>query len=204
LTVTEDVCEEGLPPDVIAQEASAMAGSARTSLHVEFIIEGFRMVGRLDLRGAQSRLVDVLNFRDEHVIVLHDVEARRLEPESDKVFNCPVAHIRREAIILAIPHDHRSPSAEAQPPLEYVAKEPHRVSFLMPAFTVVGNLHLAKGVDINVASPIRGLDFVPLTDAEAIYLPDPTIVWRAAVIIVNAAKAEACCPGLDLSSQQLS
>jgi len=162
------------------------------------------MVGRLDLPGAQGRLVDVLNFRGEHVIVLHEVEARRLGSESDKLFSWPMAHIRREAIILAIPHEQRAPSDKLHRLLEYVAKEPHRVSFLMPAFTIVGDLHLAKGVDINVASPIRGLDFVPLTDAEATYLPDPTIVWRAGVIIVNAAKAEACCPGLDLSPQQSS
>jgi hypothetical protein len=199
-----DVCEEGLSPDIAIQEVLAMVESAWASLHVELITEGFCMVGRLDLPGAQGRLVDVLNFGGEHVIVLHEVEARRLGSESDKVFNWPMAHIRRDAIILAIPHEHRSLSAEAQPRLEHVAKEPHRVSFLMPAFTIVGNLHLAKGVDINVASPIRGLDFVPLTDAEAIYLPDPTIVWRAGVIIVNAAQAEACCPGLDLSPQQSS
>jgi len=181
-----------------------MAGSARASLRAEFIIGDFRMVGRLDLRGAQSRLVDVLNFRDEPVIVLHDVEARRLAPESGKVFNWPIAHIRREAIVLAIPHEHRLPAAEARPRLDYVAKEPHRVSFLLPAFAVVGDFHLAKEVDINVASPMRGSDFVPLTDAEATYLPDPTLVWRAAVIIVNVPKAEVCCPGTDLPPQQFS
>jgi hypothetical protein len=194
-----DVCEERLSPDTTAPGALAMIESAWTSLHVELITEGFCMVGRLDLRGAQSRLVDVLNFRDEPVIVLHDVEVRRLGSESDKVFNCPMAHVRREAIILAIPYDHRSVSDEAQPSLEYVAKEPHRVSFLMPAFTIVGNLHLAKGVDINAASPIRGLDFVPLTDAEATYLPDPTLAWKGAVIVVNATKAEAFSPAADLS-----
>jgi len=181
-----------------------MIESTWSSLCVELITESFSMVGHLDLPSAQGRLVDVLNYSDEHVIVLHDVEARRLGSESDKVSNCPTTHIRRDAIILAIPHDHRSVSDEAQPSLEYVAKEPHRVSFLMPALTIVGNLHLAKGVDINAASPIRGLDFVALTDAEATYLPDPTLVWRADVIIVNAAKCEACCPGLDLSPQQSS
>ena len=176
-----------------------MMESAWTSLHVELITEGFCIVGRLDVPSAQGRLVDILNFSDEHVIVLHDVEVRRLGPESDEVFNCPTAHIRREAVILAIPHEQSSPSAEAQPPLEYVVREPHRVSFLTSAFTIVGNIHLAKGADINAVSPIRGLDFVPLTDAEATYLPDPTLVWKGAVIVVNAAKAEAFSPAADLS-----
>jgi len=194
-----DVCEEGLSPDTTVQGVLAMMESAWTSLHVELITEGFCIVGRLDVPSAQGRLVDILNFSDEHVIVLHDVEVRRLGPESDEVFNCPTAHIRREAVILAIPHEQSSPSAEAQPPLEYVVREPHRVSFLTSAFTIVGNIHLAKGADISAASPIRGLDFVPLTDAEATYLPDPTLVWKCAVIAVNATKAEAFSPAADLS-----
>lgn len=181
-----------------------MVESARVLFQAELITEGFCMLGRLDLPSTQGRFVDLLNFRDEPVIVLHDVEARRLGPESDKVFNWPMAQIRRDAIILAIPHERRPPAAEAQPPIEYVVKVPHRVSFLLSAFAVVGNLHLAKEADINVASPIRGSDFVPLTDAEAIYLPDPTLVWRAAVIGVNVAKAEVCCLSPDLSLQQFS
>lgn len=181
-----------------------MAESARVLSQAELITEGFCMVGRLDLPATQGRLVDLLNFRGEPVIVLHDVEARRLEPKSDKVFNWPMAQIRREAIILAIPHEVRSPAADAERPLEYVTKAPHKVSFLLPAFAVVGDLHLAKEADIDAASPIRGSDFVALTDAEAIHVPDPSLVWRAPVIAVNVAKAEVCCLSPDLSLQQFS
>jgi hypothetical protein len=181
-----------------------MVESARELFQAELITERFCMLGRLDLAPGQARLVDLLNLRAEPVIVLHDVEAKRLAPRSDKVFNWPVAQVRREAIILAIPHDRRLPASQTERPLEYVAKVPHRVSFLLPAFAVVGSFHLAKEADIDVASPIRGSGFVPLTDAEAVYLPDPTLVWRAAVIIVNAAKAEVCCLSPDLFPQQFS
>ena len=183
------------------QETLAMVESARVLFQAELITDGFCMVGRLDLPPAQARLVDLLNFGGEPVIVLHDVELRRLGPESDKVFNWPVAQVRREAIVLAIPHERRAPGAEVQPPLEHVAKEPHRVSFLLPSFTVVGDLHLAREADIGAASPMRGSGFVPLTDAEATYLPDPTLVWKAPVIAVNVAKAEVFSPAGDLSPQ---
>jgi hypothetical protein len=200
--VAGGACEERLSHDMALQEALAMVESARVLFQAELITEGFSMAGRLDLPPTQGRLVDLLNFRGEPVIVLHDVEARGLGPKSDKVFNWPMAQIRREAIILAIPHERRSSAAEVQPPLEYVAKVPHRVSFLLPAFAVVGDFHLAREADINAASPIRGSDFVALTDAEAMYLPDPTLVWRAPVIALNVAKAEVCCLGPDLSLQQ--
>jgi hypothetical protein len=48
---------------------------------------------------------------------------------------------------------------------------------------------------------MRGSGFVPLTDAEATYLPDPTLVWKAPVIAVNVAKAEVFSPAGDLSPQ---
>jgi hypothetical protein len=179
-----------------------MVESARKLFQAELITERFCLLGRLDLPSGQARLVDLLNFRGEPIIVLHDVEAKRLEPVSDKVLNWPAVQVRREAIVLAIPHERRPPGSEPERPLEYVAKVPHRVSFLLPGFAVVGTFHLAREADINVASPIRGSDFVPLTDAQAVYLPDPTLVWTASVIIVNVAKAEVCCLNPELFPHQ--
>lgn len=42
---------------------------------------------------------------------------------------------------------------------------------------------------------------MPLTDAEAVFLPDPTTTWKAAVIIVNTARAEAYCPPASLAAE---
>lgn len=196
-----DAYDEELQPDMTVQPPAAVEEPSRALLRVELITDGFRMVGSLEIHRAGGRLVDFLNFGGEPVFVLHDAEVTGLERESDKTSHWPIAQVRREAIALAISREHGPPAAEPEQPLEYVAKEPHRVSFLLPAFAVVGDLHLAKEVDINAASPIRGSDFVPLTDAEATYLPHPTLVWRAAVIIVNVAKVEVCCPSADLSPQ---
>jgi hypothetical protein len=88
--------------------------------------------------------------------------------------------------------------------MEYVAKDPHRFTFLLANFAVVGNFHLPRGVDIGTVRPLSGSDFVPLTDAEVTYLPAPALTWRADVIVVNAAKAEVCYPGADLYPQQRS
>jgi hypothetical protein len=181
-----------------------MVESARELFQAELITERFCMLGRLDLAPGQARLVDLLNLRAEPVIVLRDVEAKRLAPRSDNVLNWSAVQVRRDAIVLAIPHERRLPASEPERPLEYVAKVPHRVSLLLSAFAVVGNFHLAKEADIDVASPIRGSGFVPLTEAEAVYLPDPTLVWRAAVIVVNVAKVEACGLNPDLFPHEFS
>jgi hypothetical protein len=204
LTTPTDVHDEELRPDMTLQQSAALEEPPRGLLPVELITDSFHMVGSLQLHRAGVRLVDFLNFGGEPVIVLHDAKVKALGRESDKASHWPIAQIRREAIALAIPHEDHLPPAEPERVLEYAPREPCRVSLILPAFAVVGDIHLAKEVDINVASPIRGSGFVPLTDAEATYLSDPTLVWRAAVIIVNVAKAEVCCPNADLSLPQLS
>jgi hypothetical protein len=40
-----------------------------------------------------------------------------------------------------------------------------------------------------------------LTEAEAVYLADPSTTWKADVIVVNAGKVEAYCPEAALASE---
>ena len=195
-----DAYDEELQPDMTLQQPAAVEEPSRALLRVELITDGFRMVGSLEIHRAGGRLVDFLNFGGEPVLVLHDAQVTGLERKADETSHWPIAQVRMQAIALAISLEDRPSTADAEQAMEYVAKEPRRVSFLLPAFAVVGDLHLAKEVDINAASPIRGSDFAPLTDAEATYLPDPTLVWKAPIIIVNVAKVEVCCPSADLSA----
>ncbi|MGQ9572748.1 MAG: hypothetical protein ACUVV3_06130 [Dehalococcoidia bacterium] len=192
--MSANVYDAKLRPDVAPEQSAAPDGPTRALVQAELFTDGFHIIGSLELHRAGARLVDFLNFGGEPVLLLHDVQVRALGREWDKLHHWPTAHLRREAIILAIPHEDRLPPAEPERMLEYVVKEPRRVCLVGPSLAVVGNLHLAKEVDINIASPIRGSDFLPLTDAEATYLPQPTLVWKAPVIIVNVAKVELCYP----------
>jgi hypothetical protein len=199
-----DLYNQESRPDTALQPPAEFEKPGRTMSRVELITGGFHMVCSLELHRAGARLVDFLNFGGEAVLLLHDAEVRALEQKTDGSSHWPTAHIRRDAIILAIPSEERPASPGAERPMEYVEKEPRRVSLVFPTFAVTGDLHLAKQVDINAASPIRGTDFVPLTDAEAIYLARPSLMWKAPIILVNVAKAEVCCPSGDLALQQLS
>jgi hypothetical protein len=75
------------------------------------------------------------------------------------------------------------------------------VSVLLPRFMVTGCFHLAPAADPANASLFWNTGFVPLTDAEAVFLPDPATTWKAAVIIVNTARAEAYCPPAALAAE---
>ncbi len=185
-----------LPPHVsTAPQESAWTepGTTRHLLRLEVVTDSRRLVGVVQHMTA-VRPVDLLNGTDEP-LALADIEVTPLEGQADAPHRWPQAHIRKQAIAFIIPHEVAPPAAaNASRPLEYVEKRPWRVSVLLPRFMVTGCFHLAPAADPANASLFWNAGFVPLTDAEAVFLPDPRTTWKGAVIIVNSARAEAYCP----------
>ena len=186
------------PHTPIAPQETAWAepGSARHLLRLEVVTDSRRLVGVVE-HLTVVRPVDLLNGTDEP-LCLADIEVTPLEGQADTPHRWPQAHIRKQAIAFIIPHE-VAPPAAGRRPLEYVEKKRWRVSVLLPRFMVTGCLHLAPAADPANASLFWNAGFVPLTEAEAVYLPDPATTWKAAVIIVNGARAEAYCPPASLA-----
>ena len=173
-------------------------GTTRHLLRLEVVTDSRRLVGVVHhLTGV--RPVDLLNSTDEP-LCLADIEVTALEGRAEAPQRWPQAYIRKQAMALVIPHE-VAPPATARRPLEYVEKKRWRVSVLLPCFMVSGCLHLSPAADPANASLFWNAGFVPLTDAEAAYLPDPSTTWKAAVIIVNSARAEAYCPPAGLAAE---
>ena len=172
-------------------------GSTRHLLRLEVVTDSRRLVGVVQHMTA-VRPVDLLNGTDEP-LALTDIEVTPLEGQADAPHRWPQTHIRKQAIAFVIPHEAARPAAAIdRRPLEYVEKRPWRVSVLLPRFMVTGCFHLAPAADPANAYLFWNAGFAPLTDAEAVYLPHPATTWKAAVIIVNTARAEAYCPPASL------
>ena len=161
-------------------------------LRLEVVTDGRRLVGIVQQPTA-ARLVDLLNWTEEAALALADVEITPLELHGEAAHRSPLAHVRKQAIAFTIPRE-EGPVAVNRRPLEYVEKRPWRVSALLARFLVSGYLHLPPAADPANASLFWNAGFVALTDAEAVFLPNPATTWKAAVIIVNSARAEAYCP----------
>lgn len=174
-------------------------GSTRHLLPLEVVTDSRRLVGVVQHMTA-VRPVDLLNGTDEP-LALTDIEVTPLERQADPPHRWPQAHIRKLAIAFIIPHEVAPPTAGPRRPLEYVEKRRWRVSALLPRFMVTGCFHLPPAADPANASLFWNAGFVPLTDAEAVYLPDPATTWKAAVIIVNTARVEAYCPEATLANE---
>jgi hypothetical protein len=174
--------------------------SPRHLLRLEVVTESRRIVG-VAQHQTVVRPVDLLNWTAE-ALALADIEATPLEGRAEAPQRWPQAHVAKQAIALVIPHEVAPPAAAStRRPLEYVEKRRWRVSVLLPRFLVTGYFHLSPAADPANASLFWNAGFVPLTDAEAVYLPDPATTWKAAVIIVNSARVEAYCPAAPLVNE---
>jgi hypothetical protein len=172
-------------------------GATRHLLRLEVVTDSRRLVGVVQ-HMTPVRPVDLLNGTDEP-LCLADIEVTPLEGQTDAPQRWPQAYVRKQATAFIIPHEVAPATAAARRPLEYVEKKRWRVSVLLPRFVVTGCFHLPAAADPVNASLFWNAGFVPLTDAEAIYLPDPATTWKASVIIVNTARAEAYCPPASLA-----
>jgi len=190
------------PPPATALPESAWTepASPRHLLRLEVVTDTRRIIG-VAHHATIVRPVDMLNWTTD-ALALADIEVWPLESQARAPHRWPQAHVSKQTIVLMIPQEVAPPGAGANGrPLEYVEKRRWRVSVLLPGFMVTGYFHLSPAADPSNASLFWNAGFVPLTDAEAVYLPDPTTKWKAPVIIVNSARAEAYCPAAPLTDE---
>jgi len=188
------------PPAATLQETSWTEPTSPRHLRLEVVTDNRRIVG-VAHHATIVRPVDMLNWTTE-ALALADIEVWPLESQAQAPHRWPQAHVSKHTIVLVIPQEVAPPGAGANSrPLEYVEKRRWRVSVLLPRFTVTGYFHLSQAADPGNASLFWNAGFVPLTDAEAVYLPDPATTWNAPVIIVNSTRVEAYCPAAALADE---
>jgi len=182
----------------LEETARPEPAAPRHLLRLEVVTDSRRIVG-VAQHAIAVRPVDLLNGFAEP-LALTDIEVTPLEGQATAPQRWPQAHVSKRAIALIIPHEVAPPAAAVSGrPMEYVEKRRWRVSALLPRFLVTGYFHLPLAADPANASLFWNAGFVPLTDAEAVFLPDPGTTWKASVIIVNTARVEAYCPAAPLA-----
>lgn len=187
------------PPTPLTQDIPWSEPSTH-HLRVEVVTDGRRLIG-VTQHATLVRLVDMLKLADDTALPLTDVEVAPLDGSTNARQHLRQAHIHSRAIAFAIPHEVTPPPAATVKRYEYVEKRRWRVSVLLAGFVVTGYFHLSPAADPANASLFWNAGFVPLTDAEAVYLAHPTTTWKADVIVVNTGKAEAYCPESALASE---
>ena len=189
-------------PTALQNTGQTESESLGRVLRLEVVTDGHRIVG-VTQRPTVARLVDLLNSTQEPALALADVEVAPLEAQGEAPHCWPQAYIYKQAIAFVIPHEEqRDAVATSRRPLEYVEKRPWPISALLPRFMVTGYIHLPPAADPANPSLFWKAGFVALTNATAVFLPDPTTTWQAPILIVNTARAEAYCPTPALADEQ--
>ncbi len=150
-------------------------------VEVEFFTADHVIRGFIDSPG--ERVSDILNIKHQTTLFLTDVE---MSPLISVGRNTPTrfnqAIVEKKTILFAIPvvkdMTHKSIYRRA-------VRKNFMIHLAMPNFLVDGTIHLTEALDIQKVFVVRPEDFIPITDARAIYTLNPKIDLHAGTIVFN-------------------
>ena len=146
-----------------------------------------------ELRMRQRRLTDYLNAAEEHFFMVEKVRISDLAASTSSARSAPFAQLNRDAVVFAIPYSGEASDEEEQRRMVMVQKVPHQVILNAPPFTIQGSLHLLRETSLRDALLSLRQQFLPITSAEAIYLPTGQR-FSGSILIVNRIRIEAFFP----------
>lgn len=166
-------------------------------MEVELFTESYAVRGTLEV--SRWRLADLLNEPHRQFLLLENCyysELSSLGEEGAGRF-ARYAQVNQASIAFAIPHESREMEAARQQYLAalYAEKNRLRAVVSLPSFEITGMLHLRKLFHLRQALEDLSAEFIPLTDAEAVYVPNPQVRVQAKVAIVNRPRAQIFCVG---------
>ncbi|MEE8347672.1 MAG: hypothetical protein V3S20_10015 [Dehalococcoidia bacterium] len=154
-------------------------------VRAELWLETHHVTGIIDQSGRPRRLVDTLNAIDGPFVMVRDatVESLANPDEGERRFH--LLHLKREAILLAIPLTNlpRSPDAEV------LAKKSVSATLMLPGLEVTGHVYLPPEVDPTTVRMLGKDSFLPVTDAQVTQITHAGGSQREPLVVVNLGRA---------------
>ncbi len=154
-------------------------------VRAELWLETHRVTGIIDQSGRPRRLVDTLNAIDGPIAILRDATlvSQANPAEGERRFH--LLHLKREAILLAIPLTNlpRSPGAEV------MAKKSVSATLMLPGLEVTGRVYLPPEVDPAAVRMLGKDSFLPVTDAQVTQTTHAGESRREPLVVVNLGRA---------------
>lgn len=128
-----------------------------------------------------ERLSDHLNLKNETTILIRDAKiSRLLGLGKSPPIRMPEARMEKHSILFAYPVE-RDTSTKSF--YRRAIRQTFPVGVILPNFELVGTIHLTEKFEIRRVLLSRTDDFIPLTDATAIYSLNPTVtIWRSMIV----------------------
>ena len=129
----------------------------------------------------QERLSDFLNLKNDTTVVIKDAEINRLLGRGKSPpIHMAETRMEKHSILFAYPvvRDMTTKSIYRRS-----LRQVFQVAIIMPNFELLGSLHLTEKLEIRRVLLSRTDDFIPITEATAIYSLYPAItIWRSTIV----------------------
>lgn len=162
----------------------------RDAALAEFFTQQYLIAGTLRTGG--QRLTDLLNDELSSSLELRHVQVMRLINIKEVIASYVSAVVEKEGIMFAIS---RGEGAEATERSYYkrVDTVEWEVFMTIPSFELYGRLHVRGTGDLRTALLRWTGQFIPVTEAKAVYTLFPEVSFSSNVIVVNKSRIEAIC-----------
>jgi hypothetical protein len=129
----------------------------------------------------QERLSDFLNIKNDTAVVIKDAEVSRLLGRGKSPpIKMPETRMEKHSILFAYPVERDMTTKSIY---RRSVRQIYQVAVILPNFELVGSVHLTEKLEIRRVLLSRSDDFIPLTEATAIYSLYPAItIWRSTIV----------------------
>ena len=130
-----------------------------------------------------ERLSDLLNLKNETTIIVREaVVSQLLGMGKSPPIQMAELRLEKHSILFAYP-DERDMTTKSI--YRRSIRQVFQVCVLVPNFELTGSIHLTEKLEIRRILLSRADDFIPITDATAVYALYPAVTIRRSTIIFN-------------------
>ena len=131
----------------------------------------------------QERLSDFLNLKNDTTVVIRNAEIIRLLGRGKTPpIRMPETRMEKHSILFAYPIEQDMTTKSIY---RRSFRQVFSVAVIMPNFELVGYLHLTEKLEIHRVLLSRPDDFIPLTEATAVYSLYPAVTISRSTIAFN-------------------
>jgi hypothetical protein len=157
---------------------------------VELFTEQHLITGRLRTGG--QRLTDLLNDELYSSVQLRNVQVMRLIKLKEVIASHTSALVEKEGIMFAISRGEGDEATERSY-YKRVDTVEWDVFMTIPSFELSGRLHVRGTGDLRIALLRWTGQFIPLSEAKAVFTLFPEVSFTGNVIVVNKSQIETVC-----------
>ena len=129
----------------------------------------------------QERLSDFLNLKNDTSLLIRDAQiSRLLGMGKSPPIRMSETRMEKHSVLFAYPVERDMTTKSIY---RRSVRQVYQVAVILPNFELIGSIHLTEKLEIRRILLSRPDDFIPLTEATAMYSLYPAVtIWRSTIV----------------------